>query len=341
MRIIALSTLLCFCSWFNLGAQNTYEVVDFSDKYYAKVIVPEEYDEDDFDSYLYISILDKKTNKEVIRTESHIDIHYELDGKEAISSNIVELPYGNQSVIICDDFNCDGKADLAIKIGNLSCYGGPAYNVYIANKEGLELHEEFSRLAQEYCGFFEYNCESKEIYTMTKSGCCWHQYSTYNLINGEPIIKEVVVDDAMGGSYSTRTITTWNDGQELTKVYPLLDYSDLIFSFSLVKNKKRAFVFLDPRGCLIYLLLNKDGEIEFDFSDDFFLTKKEGKDVLSFANDSAEYSIYSNNSEVGIIVKTNGKTYQMKGDVESRENYLDIFYNATEIENLHITKGLE
>ena len=298
------------------------------------MIVPEGYDENDFESYLYVSISDKKTNQELLRVESHLDIGYELDGKDSISSNIVELPYGEQNAIICDDFNCDGEDDLAIKIG-------PAYNVYIADKGELKLHEEFSRLAQEYCGFFEYDCESKEIYTITKSGYGWHQYSTYNLIDGEPIIKEVIENDAMGSSYSTKTIRTWTDGEESSKVHPLLDYSELIFSFTLEKNNKQAIVYVDVKGFLVYILLNEDGEVEFNFTDDFFLTKKDGKDVLSFSNDSAEYSIYSNNSEVGIIVKTNGKTYLMKGDIDSKENALNIFYNETDVENLHIKEGLE
>lgn len=346
--LLILLTLLSYCVI--AKSQQVYKVLNFSDKYDAEVSVPKYYD---YDGYSYdddttdisllpvVSIIDKQTKKILINQAAHLDISYEINEEGLLSSNIVELPYGEQNVIICDDFNCDGEDDLAIKIGNLSCYGGPAYNVYIADKGELKLHEEFSRLAQEYCGFFESDCEKKEIYTMTKSGCCWHQYSTYSLINGEPIIKETIEDDAMGGSYSTRTITTWNDGQEVSKVYPLLDYSELIFSFLLEKNNKRAIVFLDFKGILIYVLLNKDGEIEFDFSDDFFLTKKDGRDILSFTNDNAEYNIYSNNSEVGIIVKTNGKTYEMKGNMESKESSLDIFFNETEVENLHITKGLE
>lgn len=348
--LLILLTLLSCCVI--AKSQQVYKVLNFSDKYDAEVSVPKYYD---YDEYAYdddttdisllpvVSIIDKQTKKILINQAAHLDISYEINEEGLLSSNIVELPYGEQNVIICDDFNCDGEDDLAIKIGNLSCYGGPAYNVYIADKGELKLHEEFSRLAQEYCGFFEYDCASKEIYTSTKSGCCWHQYTTYKIIEGGKLsLREIIEDNSMSGLYPTRTVMTFKDNKEgRIKVYPLLDYLEFFFSFSIITNNKQVIIFKNLYGNLTYLLLNKDGEIEFDFSEDFFLTKKDGRDVLSFSNDSAEYNIYSNNSEVGIIVKTNGKTYEMKGDMESKENSLDIFYNETGIENLHITKGLE
>lgn len=332
-----LTLIILLLSISQINAQQVIHVKDFSEKYAAKILPSDIPGDNEYFSTAYVSIYDKSTGLEVIRDTIEIDIDYEMADGDSIKSNIVEMPYGDQSVIICDDFNCDEQEDLAIKIGNLSCYGGPAYNVYISKNGELKLHDEFSRLAQEYCGFFEYDCDQKEIHTMTKSGCCWHQFSTYSIIEGEPVVKEVIVMDGAWGSFPIGTTTTWDAGEETVREFLLTEYIEDAFSFRLQDRNKQVYLFRNIHGALVYCFINDDEEIEFSFTDEFILTKEANKNILSFSNASAQYSIYCSDKEVGIIVKTKGKSYDMKGDIESLQNSLDMFYNE-EIDNLQISQ---
>jgi len=54
-----------------------------------------------------IVIYDKKTGREVIKVSSdELAFDHPADGK--VAANIKELPYGEQSVIMYDDFNLTG-----------------------------------------------------------------------------------------------------------------------------------------------------------------------------------------------------------------------------------------
>lgn len=337
MRYCILTLATFLLSILYADAQQEIHVKDFSEKYFAQIFLTDDIPENEYYTKAYVAIYDKKTGREVIRDTIEIDIGYEMADGDSIKSNIVEMPYGEQNVIICDDFNCDGEEDLAIKIGNLSCYGGPAYNVYISNGGSLRKHEEYSRLAQEYCGFFESDCDLKEIHTMTKSGCCWHQTSTYSIVGGEPILKEVDVEDVLWGSYPLKTVTTWDEGKETVREFLMTEHIEDAFSFRLADKDKQVFVFKNQQGSLTYCFLRGDDEIEFSYTEEFLLTKEADKTILSFSNASAKYSIYSSDKEVGILVKTKGKSYDMKGSKESLANSLDMFYNSDchnlEIEN--------
>lgn len=343
---------LFYCTIIN--AQQIYKVADFSDKYEAEIRVPEYYDYneshyyDDNDDTTGISklptvlIIDKQTGKILIDAKAHLDISYDINDDGLIKSNVLEMPYGDQSAILCDDFNCDDEEDIAIKIGNLSCYGGPAYVVYTAKGGKLELDEALSELAQNYCGFFDYDCDQREIRTMTKSGYGWHQYSTYKITDGKVSIREVIVDDHRSILYPETIITTFDDeGKETIKIYANTDNIEVILSFELAKNKKKVLVLNNLQGLLSYCFLKEDGEVEFDFGEDFYLSKEEDKDILTFSNDSAKYSIYCSDKEVGVVVVTNGKTYDMKGVLSTKKNSLKALYNTEDLENLHLKEDLE
>lgn len=151
-----------------LFSQIVFTVNDFSKEYYGKISV-----EDTSKVFMKgsISIYDKKTGKQIIYVVSD-ELAFEHDG--AVKSNIKELPYGKQSVIIYDDFNFDGIKDFAIEDGQNSGYHLPSFEIYLASGGKFIYNKSFSRLAQENTGMFDVDSQEKKINTMSKSGCCWH-----------------------------------------------------------------------------------------------------------------------------------------------------------------------
>lgn len=187
--------------------------------------------------------------------------------------------------MICNDFNCDGRDDIAIKIGNYSCYGGPAFDVYVSKNGTLTKDNILSELAQNYCGMFSFDCENKEINVMTKDGCCYHLYRTYNIINSIPQLKKKVEENVYG-FFPKITTTEMKDGKEYIYEKPfwaILNEKDNVFQFTLQNSGKTVVLFLYNQY-LIYTLLNKEGNIEFMYSSDadqevkeFRLTQNEHK----------------------------------------------------------------
>src|SRR5690606_26758494 len=167
------------------------KISDFSDKYEAFIHVNELDSIEGFEGEKYlpeyvIKIIEKKSQKEILKTFSYDFPDYLLDENNEAIPNIKELPYGSQSVLLYEDYNFDGLKDLALMNGNNSCYGGPSFDIYLAQNSSFEYSESFSELSNDYCGMFQINPETKTISTMTKSGCCWHQYSEFKVVNNEP-----------------------------------------------------------------------------------------------------------------------------------------------------------
>src|SRR6185436_16339027 len=107
---------------------------------------------------------------------------------------VLELPYGEQSVLIYDDFDFDGRRDLALMDGQNSCYGGPSFQIFLRQGSGFVRSKAFTKLAQEFCGMFSVDPVAQRIATMTKSGCCWHEFNVYTVVNHEPRLLETTVE---------------------------------------------------------------------------------------------------------------------------------------------------
>lgn len=180
-----------------------YRVDNFSDYYYGKVQT--ENNDETFNKG-WVAIYDKKSNAELIKVYSEelvLNLH---DGK--VKANIMELPYGEQSLINYEDYNFDGIKDLSIMDGQNSCYHLPSFKVYLADNKTFTLSEEFTKLAQDYCGMFMVDDQEKIIYTMKKSGCCWHEYSKFIVESNLPKVVFVETVENAAGENSDLVITT-------------------------------------------------------------------------------------------------------------------------------------
>ena len=314
------------------SGQTTFIVDDFSDRYFGKVFLTEnETSGDVVEGSGWIVIFDKETNRQLIKVENDQIFIWLHKGK--VRANIAELPYGEQSIIMYSDFNFDDKADFAIMNGRYSCYGGPSFEIYLATDKGFEYSEDFTHLAQDYCGMFHLDYDEKQISTMTKSGCCWHQYSTFVVEDNRPVAIKIVEEGLnMAGVWDIVEQKRVN-GKMITQEYSVLNTNEkmeVIYSFEFSNKKKMKL--LAHYDKLLYIFTNKDDKIELYIWDEVFHYSKKDN-MLEFENEGTTYKIISS----GIIVNTANKKYDMKALPETIKGSLtDIleknFENVTVIQ---------
>jgi hypothetical protein len=305
--------------------QVTFTVDGFSDRYFGKLFIS---DTAEVFSKGWVAVYDRKTKAQLIKVSAD-ELTFELhEGK--VLANIRQLPYGEQSQIIHEDFNFDGRKDFAIMDGQNSCYHGPSFRIYLASAQGFQFSKAFTRLAHEYCGMFQTDMETREIMTMTKSGCCWHQFSRFKVKNNKPYAV-FVVEEGMGDSG-----VTWNyvkdslvNGQMKTSHYSFLaddEIGDSVFLRMSFANGKTLQLF-HYYNILYYAFTAKDETIELLFSDQF--AYDQGKGTVSFVKGKTEYRV----SNDGVTVRDSGKTIEMKAIPGKTIGSLDAL-KAFELENV-------
>lgn len=314
IKSAVLLALLAVGAGFAVG-QRTFDVDDFSDRYRAKVFLA---NPSEVFSPGWIAIYDKRTKRQIIKVSSDeltTNLH---DGK--IVSNIQELPYGEQSLILFEDYNFDGLKDLALMDGQNSCYHGPSYKVYLATRTGFTPSPAFTRLAQEYCGMFNVDAKERRIRTMTKSGCCWHQYSDFVVENNRPVAVRIL-EEGMGTNGLTWDYTEQLrvNGKMQTRKYSLFDEEDLegTILFTLEFTNKKKMWLIDQRGLLHYLFTDKDSKVELAFSDAFSFSKQDN--ALRFTNAGTVYEV----TPTGIMVDPAGKRFDMDATSGTRTGSFD------------------
>lgn len=305
--IFLLFSTFCF-------AQKKITINDFSPKYHAEIIFVGGEQEEQH----RIDIIETASDKTVASTKSMLS-GYALENLE---SNVAVLPYGDHSIIIFDDFNFDGKDDIAIRTGNFGCYGGPSYDVFIFDGRTFKENEKFTDLATSYCGFFDYDPETKQIRTMTKSGCGWHEFSTFKVQKGDPVLLKRLTREVGAGPYYLMTEETWINGKRTVEeskylVTDLMD-RDRIFSFRTVSGKLMQLV--DYNESLSYFFSDKEEKIELLFSGTFIYDRKNNS--INFTNKDAYYSIFPDRIEV----KHKGKKAVIKAENGTQKGSISEIY---------------
>lgn len=315
----------------SVSGQNTFKI-NFSEKYIAKLNIEKGYEDEVFKRG-NISILDAKTN-EILTSIDADELTFDLNEDGQVKTNVLELPYGEQSIIIYEDFNFDGQKDLAVMDGQFSCYHGPSFQIYLETGNGLKHSPEFTELAQNYCGMFHVDYENKTIQTMTKSGCCWHQFSTFTVEDGVPI-EEHVVERGLNPNGILLDYVEQNrvNNQMVETAYSMLrDDADVILVCGMTfKNGKsmeiyRAFAYEDY---LFYIFKDKTDKIELFYSDQFVYDKN--KLTLTFKNKNVVYQVY----DKGIVVNMPNKKIDLKA-VKINDNTSLSDINLLKLNNLEI-----
>lgn len=325
-----LTTLFLLIVSNSIFAQVVFTVDNFSKDYYGKVAIE---DTSEVFSKGWVAIFDTKTNKQLVKVTSDelaLELH---EGK--VVANIKELHYGEQSLIMYDDYNFDGRRDLAIEDGQNSCYHGPSYKVYLATKKGFAYSKDFTKLAQDYCGMFDIDSSNKIISTMTKSGCCWHQYSEFVVENNKPKAIKIVEDDQTDFPYGIHSEEIWNGKKMVKTAHRTIDLEQegikIVLSFTAEQNDKQVVLFNINDRTLNYALVQKDGTVEFSYpietvyqNPDFKFDTAQTTRYVSFVNKNARYRIYEDkDGKVGIEIGVGNKDYMWLGLDGSKQGSLD------------------
>lgn len=111
--------------------------------------------------------------------------------------------YAEEYSFIGDDFNFDGKEDLAVCNGRDGGYGGPSYTVFLFNPRlnRFVQNKKLSELAEGvYLGLFFVDAKKKQLVAFSKSGCCYHETEKYKMVGDRPVLVEKIIEDAAGGT---------------------------------------------------------------------------------------------------------------------------------------------
>jgi hypothetical protein len=287
---------------FAASTRRSYDVQDFSERYRATLEVQ---DNDEVFRPGIVRVFARGSATPLIEVASS-ELVLDTGPKGGkVKANVQQLPYGEQSVLIYADFNFDGIKDLALMDGQNSCYHGPSYQVYLGSAGGFEASPGFTELAQSNCGLFEVDAQAREIRTMSKDGCCWHQVAIYSVRNGEPLLEREIVEDATGASSGLAQETRYRDqgGKRVADRRYLWDEDGgtaagerrILLEFRLAPAGKRIVVFANGNDATrpYYAALGAQQRVDLLYPD----AEREAMDydaerhVLSFDRGDTTYRI--------------------------------------------------
>ena len=314
---------------FDKAARKTYALQDFSDQYRATVEVAAT---DETFRPGVINVYGKDSDKPLIRVQSD-ELVLDTDAKTGkVKANVQELPYGEQSVLIYKDFNFDGIKDLALMDGQNSCYHGPSFQVFLGTAIGFKHSDSFTQLAQSNCGMFGVDEKKREISTMTKSGCCWHQMATYSIRNGEPFLEtETVIDHTGGSGLPTETVGVNKNGKMVrttSLVWDEDDQREILLSFKLAPSGKRVVLFRSGAGgSVFYAAVDAKNQVGLLYpqTDTERFEYDAATHALSFVRGDTTYRILGDakGAPKSMQVVARGKTTELKLLAEPAKGSLD------------------
>lgn len=209
-----------------LFGQKTFTINNSSKIYNAKIQV--EKCEDKTCSGSGTIKIYTKNNSRLLQEFKSEDLYFTLDHNNK-PSTVMEL-YDEQSPLIFGDFNFDQNEDLAIINGNNSGYGLSSYDVYVYNvtRKQFVLSKELTELASTNLGMFDIDKKRKRLKTFTKSGCCWHQSTEYEVVPKKGLVRvyELTEDATKGDDYVYVTEEKFINGKwtKTTKKHRTKDY---------------------------------------------------------------------------------------------------------------------
>ncbi|MEK6346287.1 MAG: lysozyme inhibitor LprI family protein [Burkholderia sp.] len=104
-----------------------------------------------------------------------------------------------EGVVNVGDFNFDGNEDFGIQTGNNGSYGLPSYDVYLFDTASRRFvyNNPMSKLIAQSLGFFGVDEQRKELHTMSKDGCCYHDAATYRVEHNVPVAVAHHIEDGL------------------------------------------------------------------------------------------------------------------------------------------------
>ena len=168
---------------------------------------------------------------------------------------------------------------------------------------------------------------------MTKSGCCWHEFTEFIVANNKPKAIKVVTDE-QDIPFVIYTEKIWNGKSMIKKSVKTIDTDqegiEVILSFKIPKNDKQIILYNINDRMLYYALVQKDSTVEFSYpieavyqSPDFQFDSTSKNFGVTFKNKNAIYQVYERLNEIGITIVADGKTYNWIGDLNTKKGSLE------------------
>jgi hypothetical protein len=158
---------------------------------------------------------------------------------------------------------------------------------------------------------FNVDHAEKTISTMTKSGCCWHQYSDFIVKQNRPVVIKIVEESVnVNGFFLEITEQNRINGKLRRKEHSVFtaDFMDPNVFFSFEFSNKKILRLLNHGGELNYVFTDKDNKIELHYSGLFSYAKDEN--ALKFKSGNTNYTI----SENGVVVTSSKVNADMEAD---------------------------
>lgn len=303
---------------FESSARTTYSLQKFSDKYRATLEVS---DDNDVFRPGIIRVYDQKSGAVLMQVQSDELVLDTNSSTNEVKANVHELPYGEQSVLIYEDFNFDGIKDLALMDGQNSCYHGPSFQVFLGSKDGFTHSDSFTDLAQNYCGMFGVDKKARQLSVMTKDGCCLHEMATYSIRDGEPYQETHTVIDQTAPSGLIEETHGQNKNGKMVETSRIVWEDDeqrkILLAFKLAPSGKKIVLFTPGISDSVYYAA-VDGKSEVSLvypeSDTEQFDYDSAGHTLSFARGDTLYRILgdSHGAPKSMQVVIRGKVTELK-----------------------------
>lgn len=306
-------------------AQEVYVIDDFSDKYYAKIYAS---DTSEISSVGWIAVYGKGSEESLIY--SACDGITTFSYGKGVHDGIVKLPYKEQELVYYGDFNFDGEGDFALLNGYGSCYSGPSFDIYLYDKGKYNFSNSFSELANDYCGMFQYDSGKKRIYTMTKSGCCWHQSSEFIVKDNEPFLVYILEEGMTASGCFLHIIESTWDGEKMVDEVTWKLYREWLdnipyYSFDLDSGEKVLLLF-EINDNIRFVKVDKNDVVlniypkdNTHFEETDFLFHQEGSAIRCiFSDQQVKYTVFEDSKRVGLVEETDEKVLNLKGKFKTK-----------------------
>lgn len=323
-------TLLIFLLISNWGFSREYTITDFPSKFICKISYSNDQSEEYFKKGI-ISVKRISDGKEIINFETDcITIDTKNDRDEA-----QDITLKDQGVVVLDDFNFDDIKDLALC--KFFSSKGPSYSIFVFSDSTYNLDSALTEIIENSQGNYNLDYNSKTISTMSSGGCCWHSFSTYKFINGVAKPQSMTIEE-VDIAFKITTTKKWVDGKVIESEKRTVDltYDGIkeVLSFNLLGKDKRVVLYNINNRTLNYVLIRGTDIPEFYFplktvykNRDFIISNSGNK--ITFNNKNVQYQIYKVETsgiiqDLGVLVRIDGKEYNLKGDIDSYNADFDI-----------------
>ncbi|WP_335945467.1 hypothetical protein [Pseudomonas sp. G166] len=201
----------------------SFAVNDRSGQYLVEVLIPEPPEDAHQLAQAFITVRDNSTHETLQQLQTPAgNVPVDRNGK------VDNWLLGPQSLLYFDDFNFDGRQDLAIRNGNdPDASYKPTFDIYLQDPQKTQwvLNPALTNLAKEDSkGMFSVSPLDSVLLSQTERDCCWTRATQWKMRGDELVLLHSDTEEqiqptepgentSMPSGYTLHTIGEWKDGQ--------------------------------------------------------------------------------------------------------------------------------